>query len=205
MINAPEDDAWRLAGNNPFNGLPENAFTKTSMHLTFTEYNRPLVQSDMLQDQDNQIFIQESVISVHNSGAWIGDVDVQACLDSALLARRNSMPCSGNHQQWETCLNRLQDIISIESWDDVVDPPHRDMVVRAHGSWIARLATALILIQSQKSAHSENHQNHLGGVCLFPKDSCWKCLCMSTFLGLHEHQRSYHPNSRTELLNVVIF
>lgn len=204
MITVPEEGSWRLTSDNPFNGLPENAFSRTSMHLTFTEYYRPLIQSDMLQGQDNQIFVQESVISVHNSGVRIGDVDVQACLDSPLLARRNPVSCSGvaYHQHWEACLDRLKDIITIEQWDDIVEPPRRDMVIRAHESWVARLATALILIQSS----AEHHQTLLGSVCLFPKGSCWKCLCMTTFLGLYEHRLDRDSNNpRTELLNVTIF
>lgn len=113
----------------------------------------------------------------------MGDVDVQGCLESALLARRNEVTCNGNHQQWEACAQELNNIISVESWDDILEPPQRDMVVRVHGHWIARLATTLILIQSQKSLATERRRNTLGGVPLFPKNSCWKCLCLTTFLG----------------------
>lgn len=209
IISARDESAWRLVSDNPFNGLPENAFSTTSMHLNFTDYYRPLVQSGTLQGQDNQVFFQESVVSVHNSGEWIGDVDVLGCLRSLLLSRQLEAKCNGNHHQLEPRSRRTGHIASIESWDDILDPPQSDMVVRAHGSWIARLATTLIFIQLQKSLSTEKAQKTLGGVLLFPKYSCWECLCAHVFetglFGLNDHRLGDSANNGPRLLTVVIF
>lgn len=176
VVSTRDESVWRLVTDIPFNGLPENAFSATSMHLTFTEYYRPLVQSGMLQGQDNQVFIQESVVSVHDSGKWIGDVDVQGCLSSLLLSRQASEACKGNHQQKEFYLSQREKVTSVESWYDILGLPEGDMVVRAHGSWIARLATTLIIVQLQKAGGFEKSQKPLASVLLFPKHSCWLCL-----------------------------
>lgn len=205
IISTLDESGWRLISDIPFNGLPENAFSATSMHLTFTEYNRPLVQSGMMQGQDSQVFIQESVVSVHDSGKWIGDVDVQGCLSSLLLSRQPSETCKGDHQHKENLLSQWRRVVSIESWDGILDLPQRDLVVRAHGSWIARLATTLIIVQLRET------QKTLGSILLLPKQSCWVCLWAQMVeqgpLDHHDLDLVFENSGRTgpHLRTVVIF
>lgn len=209
IISTQDESAWRLVSDIPFNGLPENAFSATSMHLTFTEYYRPLVQSGMLQGQDDQVFIQESVVSVHDFGKWIGDVDVQGCLSSLLLSRQAAEACKGNHQQKEYYLSQREKVLSIASWDDILELPQRDMVVRAHGSWIARLATTLIIVQLQKPGVIEKSQKPLASILLFPKHSC--CLCLWTQmvehgdLGHHDLHFGNSASTGPQRSTIVIF
>lgn len=150
-------------------------------------------------------------MSVHNSGKWIGDVDVQGCLSSLLLSRQPSEACKGDHQQQDHVSKQCKKLLSIESWDDILDLPQRSTVIRAHGSWIARLATALIVIQLQKSGAAEKSQKtlELGSILVFPKQSCWLCLWAQIVkhgsLGLHDHHFGNSASTGPQRRTVVIF
>lgn len=164
MILDRNETSWRLMTTAQFNGKPENHFSKTSMHFSFTEYNVPLVQSGDVQEQDSQVSLLESVVSVYDSGRWIGDVDVLECLGSTLFVRKEDRGCDGKH---EHC--NFEGVASAESWDDVLDPPPGDCVIRAHGSWVARLATVTVFIEAQVAGGEES-------IAVFPNGACWGCL-----------------------------
>ncbi|KAJ8067786.1 hypothetical protein OCU04_003384 [Sclerotinia nivalis] len=76
--------AWSVVTNHAFNGVAEDHFGKTSLHLSFTEYYVPLIQN-VVHGQDNQVFFLESVVSVHDSGAWVGDVNILDALEGGKI------------------------------------------------------------------------------------------------------------------------
>jgi hypothetical protein len=163
MIMELEETSWRVMTSSEFDGKSENYFPKTSMHLSFTEYYVPLVQSGDVQEQDSQVFFLESVISVYDAGRWIGDVDVLKCLASDLVSHKPERSCHGNHPGY-----RFVGVSSLETWDDVLDPPPGDCIIRAQGSWLARLAIVTIFVQAQGGTDGER-------ICILPSNTCWEC------------------------------
>jgi hypothetical protein len=162
-IMRPKDpSSWRVVSNSDFNGRAEDHFGKTSLHLSFTEYYVPLYQNAG-HGQDNQIFFLESVVSVHDSGVWVGDVDILRALEGGQVQRMGILPCNHTDQvQFTTHM------ISAEGWDDVLDPPNENLVIRGNGNWVARLAATAILSQSLP-------RDDWSGITICPNSVCWSC------------------------------
>lgn len=192
---AIEESEWRVLGTSEFDGLAEDRFSQTSMHLSFTKYYFPLVQAGEGQGQDKQVHYLESVVSIHHAGRWIGDVDVQKCLASNFLTPGLQYPCRNKHID-----SKARSMRSIESWEDVIDPPPGDAVVRAHGNWVARLATTAVLIHVQEAREGGASR----GVFVLSNDTCWKCIAQSgifTSMGFRKHSISYTPG----IFNIMVF
>lgn len=166
VVPEAEESSWRMISTTDFNGLAEDSFTDTSMHLSFTEYYFPLVRASDGQGQDKLVNYLESVISIHHAGEWVGDVDLQKCLASRFLVRQPPNSCKHTH----TSHSGLTKMRSIETWEDVIDPLPGDGVVRAHGNWVARLATTVVLMHLR-----EARNRGLEEVSIVPHDFCWHC------------------------------
>lgn len=59
------------------------------------------------------------------------------------------------------------DVRVLDSWRDILTPPRRTAIVRAHQNWSARLAAVVLLIQQGKG-HTFAVLGH--------EPLCWKCL-----------------------------
>ena len=166
MVKSRDPASWRFVSTNEFNGAAEDHFTNTSLHLSFTNYYAPLTQAGRRQGQDHHVFLRESVVSVYHSGEWIGDLDVLKSLDSGRLHRMSHARCSCSQSQASQEASLL--VTSVESWEDVLDPPSEGFVIRASGNWVARLATTSMLIQVMPEGSG-------AGMIILPSDMCWKC------------------------------
>ena len=70
-------DDYRAIVHAEYDGKREDNFQSTSLHLAFTNWKTPLSSGEYgLIDDD--VFILEAVISVHDRGAWIADIDILA-------------------------------------------------------------------------------------------------------------------------------
>lgn len=160
-IVAKDSNSWRLINHDRFDGEILDAFTDTSLHLSFTEYEVPLAVPVGAIDADAVIL--ESLISVYDREKWIADLDILRNL--ANIEFCNRFPERGcNHQ----CRNQfpLRDgkpsnammgfftdqPVSIDSWNELLDPPERlgdgqIGVIRARNNWQARLATMSVSVQ----------------------------------------------------------
>ncbi|KLU92095.1 hypothetical protein MAPG_11042 [Magnaporthiopsis poae ATCC 64411] len=58
-----------------FNGECEDAFSKTSMHISFTDWQTPLFHIESVGQHDSEINHVEVVVSVRDSGEWVADVN----------------------------------------------------------------------------------------------------------------------------------
>ncbi|CEI67429.1 unnamed protein product [Fusarium venenatum] len=171
MVMEREETSWRVISSSAFDGTSQNYFPKTSMHLSFTEYYVPLVQSSDVQEQSSQVFLLESVVSVYDSGRWIGDVDVLKCLASPFLIYTVDNGCNGQHAN-----RHFRGVSSLETWDDVLDPPPGECVIRAQGCWLARLAIVTIFIEARGESNGER-------IAILSNDTCWKCYGPSTMFS----------------------
>jgi hypothetical protein len=166
MVKKKGQASWKIINDGVFNGREEDHFGKTSMHLSFTEYHVPHFDGTR-GGHDSQIHFLESVVSVHDSGVWVGDVDVLKALNDVRVSRMQPLSCK--------CQNagRLtKALVSIESWDEVLDPPNESIIVRATGNWISRLAVTAILVQTMPSEGLLSLEKYFT-IC--PPAVCWAC------------------------------
>jgi hypothetical protein len=149
QIRAPSN-CFSLVNHQEYDGKREDNFEKTSLHLSFTQWNVPLVSATTSErgaiDQD--VFFLESVVSVHDQGVWVADLDVLKLLDSNTATGRSygiiNPEC---HCQSRDTANRVAQCTSIDTWDELLDLPESVAVFRAKGNWVARLAAVSILRQ----------------------------------------------------------
>ena len=161
MIRDVSKGSWRVISGADFNGEAEDFFGKTTLHLSFTEYQVPLFDG-LRGGFDSQIFLLESVISVHDSGAWVADIDIIGALNDPLI-RRASQTASCQHRSSKP----LIELKSLECWDGILDRPQEPSIVRASGNWIARLAATAVLVQCLQGSN--------GRVTICPPSLCWSC------------------------------
>ena len=82
------------------------------------------------------------MVSVRDSGRWIADIDVVGAqpenYDFNIVCQ-----CNNPHDSFS------KSYISIDSWEELLDPPLAVGIFRAHGNWAARLAAICILKQKK--------------------------------------------------------
>lgn len=157
---------WRIASLNYFNGKAEDALQSTSMHLSFTDWGRPLNVSSDQGNLDAQFSMMEAVVSIREGGKWIGDVDLLRQLRSPRLYHMSPQaPC-----EHPPGTEPGRPMTSIESWDELRDMPPGVAVVRAYGNWLARLAVAGFLAQNADEGSMATDR-----ITLCPTSVCWRC------------------------------
>lgn len=152
-----------MANYAPFDGQLIDCFCRTSLHLTVLDWSLPVSDSSSYGQRTTEMHLAEAVVSVHDRGAWIGDIDLLSSLSSV---RRVQSECSGSHALIDPRSSQTY-MVSLDSWDEVLDPPTSGVsFVRAHGNWVARLALVGILNRRRNTA-----------VCPESSSSCcWQCL-----------------------------
>ncbi|OAP60059.1 hypothetical protein AYL99_05061 [Fonsecaea erecta] len=152
-------EQWNLVTHAPFDGDLSDCFQSTSLHLHFTGYELPIMTSEH-GSRFIEAFFLETVISVHDAGKWVADLDILTSLESASLrsvVRQTQCPQrpAGHPPSF--------DVASIDCWEELLAKPTKCGVVRAHGNWQARLAAAAVSVQlGYKTA-------------VFRKHGCWAC------------------------------
>lgn len=166
MISAIDDGAW-IKSSTVFDGKAENLLSSTSLHLSFTNWNRSLYITEDQGNQDEQFTSMEAVISIRESGKWIGDVDIMTALRSTALYQTSTHPeCV--HEAGAPPERRMT---AIECWDEIRDIPSGVAVVKSHGNWLGRLAVASFLAQCSKDGSLT-----IDRVTLCPESVCWPCI-----------------------------
>jgi hypothetical protein len=179
MLREVDPSSWRADTYRHFDGKPASSFDNTSVHLSFTDYHIQLYDGTR-GGHDNQVSMVESVFSIRDKGRWVGDIDPLALVSSSVgsiivhhggvsslpVIRRLAfqVPCS--HAK-ESNLN--QDIISVDSWEELLDLPEGIFVVRTGGNWIARLAATFVAFQQLRSVSSSF------AITICPDKVCWIC------------------------------
>lgn len=175
MMRQSLPESWKMINNFTFNGRAENHFTRTSLHLSFTDFNAPVY--DLNRGQlDTQMFFLEAVVSVHDAGAWVADIDIPAAMSSGKLQIMKSNVSSRTCSH-EKGLEPDQDMVSIENWDEIFDQPDESCVVRASEDWVARLAVTTVLVQ-QLGRDKDTGVPEKKFVAVCPKDTCWRCVAV---------------------------
>ena len=92
MIKHCDDKDWHLVNHYEFDGKSTDNFTSTSLHLSFTKAEFP-IDSGFSGGQDVEAFLLESVISVHDRGVWVADINILQALGSPKFYLEHSV-CS---------------------------------------------------------------------------------------------------------------
>lgn len=150
---------WPQINRNEFDGELKNCFESTSLHLSFTGASTPL-NIGFTGALDSDVNILETLISVHEYGRWMADINpLKISLSNSL---RKMPPCENG-----ACTRggSTSQIMCIDNWLELIDTPDEKIcLVRAHKNWQARLAATSLSIQ-------------LGfDTLVLPEKVCWGCL-----------------------------
>jgi hypothetical protein len=189
---ARDDESWSQINHLPFDGRLENCFQQTTIHLAFTAYELPL--SDGSHGQhiiDRPANLVETVVSVHDRGEWIADLDVLSALNkrSGNRPRLSSLQCActAHESNKRKAMPTFEEIfgskgaplISIDNWDEFLDLPSGSvLVVRAYQNWLARLAFTVMSVSSGQQT------------LVLPEDVCWLCCKEILDQAIYEDARS---------------
>jgi hypothetical protein len=85
-IRKLNNESWMHINHVPFDGKVEDCFQQTTIHLGFTAYNLPL-RDDSQGDNiiDRPASLVETIISVHDRGQWVADLDIISALEHGRL------------------------------------------------------------------------------------------------------------------------
>ncbi len=76
-----------------------------------------------------------------------------------MIRNYRSQPCRKSHSEYNTDI----DFASIDCWEELLERPLEEGIVRAHGNWQARLAAAALGVQ-------RGHKTFV-----LSEDFCWNC------------------------------
>lgn len=161
-IQKPNLDNWNLINHAKFDGNLHDCFQDTSLHLSFTGASLPLGIENTGR-QDVEVYLLESLVSLHERGTWVADLDILKALESPGLTRIYTSCDHEPSKIYSKSLHRDQ-LTSLQSWIEFLERPEFRSIVCMHENWQARLATTAISI-----AQSHN-------VIILPCDVCWGCV-----------------------------
>ncbi|RYP09728.1 hypothetical protein DL765_008337 [Monosporascus sp. GIB2] len=192
-----ESEHWNLVNHNPFDGKLEDSFSSTTMYLWFTEYVLPLDVGDH-GSKSFEIYFLESVVSVHDKGKWVADLDIIKQLEGDSLVRILRDDCAG-HDHGSTAFEipiGHHKLTTIDDWNELLDGPEFVGIVRSHDNWLGRLATASLSAQ-------------LGyRTFVLPKSLCWTCVA-TAWVNLREgpalerNAWEFHQMEAKEILELM--
>jgi hypothetical protein len=184
-VRPPDLNHWREVTHAVFTGKLDDCFKATSLHLSFTEFILPLTASKKRRGAiDSDLKLVETLISAHDRGKWIGDLDVLSIYkENSYLLQRFEPFKACKHDKSTSYPHRLT---SLDNWEEILDAPedfgHENAgIVRASNNWLARIATACISVQL-------GHKT----VVLPSEVTCWHCCCENDWKWRGEaiHHRS---------------
>jgi hypothetical protein len=174
----PDPEKWMAINHNTFDGSLENHFQQTSIHLSFTEYEIPLITEDNPKHIiDRAVILVETLISVFEGGTWVAEVDILKAFRSNILRAvhdpaRCGPPKAPNQDAPQKVLNYEEALsehsqlaaTSVENWDELIEAPCTGVVaVRAHKNWLARLAATALCVRREFVP------------VILPDEPCWRC------------------------------
>ncbi|KAI0864391.1 hypothetical protein F4860DRAFT_529040 [Xylaria cubensis] len=137
--------AWRIEPSL-FDDTYVDCFKSTSLHLSFTEWCAPVIQVQSIGQRESNVNLIEAVVSVRDSGRWVADLDMNAALSPGRSQLIRTNDCTHSNR---TPISKVA-MLSIETWDQVLDVPDGSVVVRSSNNWLARLALVSVLRQHSK-------------------------------------------------------
>ena len=159
-----------MVNHTNFDGKIENNFKGTSLQLSLTGYEPIVNIPDTQGRRYKEVAYVEAVVSTHDCGKWVGDIDVLSLYrnSSSILSDFGSevinamkvetravkaLPAFCEHTESEkNNYSNFRNLTSIDNWPEFLDPPPNPAIIRANGNWIARLALAAAMQGREDSA-----------------------------------------------------
>ena len=129
-------DELKLVDYCPFDGHFIDSFASTSLHLRLTGSETPVSTTSLGEIQPESMML-ETLIQVYDRGNWVADIDILGALRSVppVFVRWPSLFLDfENRQQYES-------LVTMDSWDELLDTPPDNAIVRTSGNYLARIAT----------------------------------------------------------------
>ncbi|KAK5052162.1 hypothetical protein LTR84_002966 [Exophiala bonariae] len=167
-IRSQKLNTWNQINHDPHNGKVEDLFQETSLHLSFTGAEQAL-DLGAYGERTAEAYYIESLVSVHDRGEWVADLDILGMFEKDSFRSVNSKASSVNSKHECTGEHANIDLATITGWDELLDLPQENpSVVMCSGNWLARLAISAVVIQQGNEAHLL--------APLQAKDACWDCV-----------------------------
>lgn len=160
MKSTSQNYDYRVVTHQNYDNKREDNFAGTTLHLKLTGWKIPFAAGVLgLIDQD--VFFREAVVLVRDKGQWVADIDVQSDLPNSFQTCPTKCCCPKPRQKPKWIHT------SVDSWDEVLEPPENIGIIRAKDNFAARLAAVCILKRmvprpSVGLLHGDIH--------------CWRCL-----------------------------
>ncbi|KAF7165377.1 hypothetical protein CNMCM6106_001567 [Aspergillus hiratsukae] len=131
---------WRFINHYPFDGNPSGGrFEGTSIHLSFTGFEAPVTLESSCY-REMEAYYLETKVAMNDEGEWVADLDILRGLADPRLEVRGLEGKKCAHGS--TFANLGFEIVSIDCWEEILEPPNQILVLRSGGSWMARLAAS---------------------------------------------------------------
>ncbi|GKZ35790.1 hypothetical protein AbraIFM66950_006585 [Aspergillus brasiliensis] len=166
-------ERWRLVNHHPFDGNPVGGkFDGTSLHLSFTGWDGP-VTLDSTSYRTMEAYYLQTTVSVNDGGEWVGDVDILKGLSDVRFSVYPFSEGSCDHDP--TFRAAAAEMVSIDCWEEILDPPDGVLVLRStpvtpagSGNWQWMVRLAAISMASSKKYRC---------FCLpLDQNICWTCV-----------------------------
>ncbi|KAH8809362.1 hypothetical protein F5884DRAFT_901460 [Xylogone sp. PMI_703] len=150
---------YQVVKHEKFDGRLDDCFQSTTLHLAFSGYELP-IDVGIHGGRFTEAFFLEAVVSVHERGEWVADLDVLSTFDNPLFySLVDQAACK---DKTPVPIPKFS-VVTVDSWKELIDRPTQVAVLRAHGNWIARLAAASLSVR-------------LGiETVVFGETCCWTC------------------------------
>ncbi|KAL2274220.1 hypothetical protein FJTKL_03570 [Diaporthe vaccinii] len=185
----PGIERWPFMNFRDWDGIGRDSFAESSLHLWFTGSTQE-VSIGYSGAQDKELYMVESVVSLHGKGEWVADLDILSALQSSSIVhrqrrsippslkwqvalrggltddgRRSTMVCQESHDSQYRHQNLP--LATIETWWELLEKSSDDCVFLAAGNWQARLAAMIICLAQGRR------------VSVVSNPVCWDCVADS--------------------------
>jgi hypothetical protein len=140
-MKEPTLEEWSVINHQEFDGKFEGNFGDTSLQLSLTGYELPIKRNHGSRVQEASYV--EAVVSAHDQGEWVADLNI---LKNASCLWKTPPSCS--HPTPENWVSAgIGTLVSVDNWNELLDPPKHIAIARATGSWLARTALSTVGLQ----------------------------------------------------------
>ncbi|KLO86345.1 Uncharacterized protein LW93_11119 [Fusarium fujikuroi] len=137
---------WRVVSHNTFDGKLEDSFQSTTLHLRFTDYVLP-IDVGSHGNRDFEVYFLESVVSIHDHGDWVADLDILGQLNNPLLRILGKSCLHTDSVTTNQAVIENPQFTMVDNWDEILEPPGNPSIVRSVDNWLGRLATMALCLQ----------------------------------------------------------
>ncbi|KAH8684202.1 hypothetical protein BGZ60DRAFT_161886 [Tricladium varicosporioides] len=174
---------WMHIDHYPFDGKMEDYFQQTSIHLSFTNYEMPLISESHRHIIDRAAMLVETLVSVYDGGEWVAELDILKAFGTDI----HRVVCDTSSHKGATSdvsgnppRRPHPPATSVKNWAEFIEAPDKGLIaVQAHKNWLARLAITAICARNQFTP------------IVLPEVPCWDCC------------ERFIPNSRKAKLALV--